>query len=331
VDVLSNVLSTVRLTGAVFFDVQAFPPWVSTTPPSRTFRQHVMPNAEHVIAFHVLLTGSCWVELPDVMPAIRLNAGNLVVIPMGDEHILSSARGMRGETPLDTFKRPRDRPLPVPFVLNQGGGPDCSHFVCGYFGCDTRPFNPLLDALPRILDASLSTASQDWLATLVRAAVDESHLGTAGTETMLAKIAELMFVEVIRKYIDRLPDHARGWCSGIRDPQIGAALNLIHDRPAHPWTVEALAREIGASRSVFAERFVSLVGVSPIHYLSRWRLQVAANLLTQGMTLGRAAAQVGYESEAAFNRAFKKYVGLPPGAWRKRRQDEGSIPRGSTV
>ena len=138
---------------------------------------------------------------------------------------------------------------------------------------------------------------------------------------MLAKLAELMFVEVIRKYIDALPEDARGWCSSIRDPQIGAALQLIHNRPSHSWTVEELAREVGVSRSMFAERFVSYVGVSPIHYLSRWRLQVAANLLTQGMTLARAAAEVGYESEAAFNRAFKKYVGVPPGAWRKRRQN----------
>lgn len=329
-DVLSDVLSAVRLTGAVFFDVQAFSPWVSATPHAETFRRAVMPNAEHVIAFHVVLTGACWAELPGLMPSIPLNAGDLVVIPMGDEHVISSAPGMRGEMNLDTYRRPADRRLPVPFVLNQGGGSDSSHFVCGFFGCDVRPFNPLLDSLPRMLRAAVSTTSQDWMVSLVRAGVEESRQGTAGGETMLAKLAELMFVEVIRKYIEGLPEDARGWCSGIRDPQIGAALHLIHDRPAHSWTVETLAREVGVSRSVFAERFVSYVGVSPISYLSRWRLQVAANLLTQGMTLARAAAEVGYESEAAFNRAFKKYVGLPPGTWRERRQNGDMDVKSST-
>lgn len=137
---------------------------------------------------------------------------------------------------------------------------------------------------------------------------------------MLARLAELMFVEVLRKHISDLPDDARGWCSGIRDPQVGAALHLMHDRPANPWTVEALAREVGMSRSGFAERFASFVGVPPMHYLARWRLQAAASLLTgPRMSLAEVAAAVGYESEAAFNRAFKKHVGLPPGMWRKRR------------
>lgn len=217
----------------------------------------------------------------------------------------------------------------MPFVLNQGGGPDRCHFICGYFGCDARPFNPLLESLPRIFHAPVSAASQDWLLSLVRAAVAESQHGTAGGETMLAKLAELMFVEVIRKYIDRLPEDARGWLSGLRDRQIGAALHLIHGRAAHAWTVDALAREIGMSRSAFAERFVSFVGLPPMHYLARWRLQLAANLLTNnGVSLSAAAAEVGYESAAAFNRAFKKFVGVPPGAWRKARGD-GSRSVGS--
>jgi AraC-like DNA-binding protein len=216
--------------------------------------------------------------------------------------------------------------LPVPFVLNEGGGPDRSHFICGYFGCDARPFNPLLDALPRMFHASVSTASQGWLLSLVRAAVEESEHGTAGGETMLAKLAELMFVEVLRKYISDLPEDARGWCSAIRDPQVGAALHLIHDRAAQAWTVNTLAHEVGMSRSTFAERFTSFVGVPPMHYLARWRLQLAANLLTsRGISIALAAAEVGYESEAAFNRAFKKFVGLPPGTWRKRRADGAGV------
>jgi AraC-like DNA-binding protein len=153
---------------------------------------------------------------------------------------------------------------------------------------------------------------------LVRAAVEESERGTPGGETMLAKLAELMFVEVIRKHINSLPEDARGWCSGLRDPQVGAALRLIHSRPAQAWTVDTLARDVGMSRSAFAERFAAFVGAPPMHYLTRWRLQLAANLLANGgASVAWAAAAVGYESEAAFNRAFKKFVGVPPGAWRR--------------
>jgi AraC-like DNA-binding protein len=319
VDVLSDVLSAVRLAGAVFFDVEAFSPWVSQTPRAETFRHAVMPNVEHVIAFHVVMVGSCWAELPGVMPPIRLHSGDLVVMPMGDDHVLSSAPGMRGEADLSMYRRPTDRCQPVPFVINQGGGPERNHFICGYFGCDVRPFNPLLDALPRMFHASVSPTTQDWLLSLVRAAAVESARGTAGGGAMLARLAELMFVEVLRKYIGGLPEDARGWCSGIRDPQVGAALHLMHERPASPWTVDALAREVGMSRSGFAERFASFVGVPPVQYLARWRLQVAANLLTgRRMSIAEAAAEVGYESEAAFNRAFKRFVGLPPGTWRKR-------------
>ena len=336
-DVLSDVLTAVRLTGAVFFDTEAYAPWVSESPHAERFRRSVMPNAEHVIAFHVVLVGSCWAALPAEGRPTRLHAGDLVVVPMGDEHVLSSAPGMRGQPNLDTYRRPPGRSLPVPFVLNQGGGPDRSHFVCGYFVCDRRPFNPLLGALPRMFHASVSSASQEWLLSLVRAGAAESARAAAGGETMLAKVAELMFVEVIREYINALPEDARGWCSGLRDPQVGAALRLMHERPAHAWTVEALAREVGMSRSVFAERFASFVATPPMEYLARWRLQRAATLLsTRGMSIPETAVEVGYESEAAFNRAFKRYVGQPPGMWRKNRlasrvEPDDDIAEGNNV
>jgi AraC-like DNA-binding protein len=259
--------------------------------------------------------------MPDRVPGTLLTAGDLLVIPMGDQHVMSSAPGMRGEPNLNTYSRAAYRRLPAPFVLNQGGGPERSHFVCGYFGCTRRPFNPLLDALPRLFHASVSAFSREWMLSLVRAAAVESEDYSAGGSTMLAKIAELMFVEVVRKYIHSLPEDARGWFSALRDPQIGAAIRLIHDRPADPWTVEALARAVGMSRSTFAERFVELVDVPPMHYLSKWRLQLAASLLTRtGISIAAAAAEVGYQSETAFNRTFKKVMGVPPAAWRKRDQ-----------
>jgi AraC-like DNA-binding protein len=318
VDVLSDVLRAVRLTGAVFFDNEAHSPWVASSPSSAAIAA-VMPGAEHVISFHSLLSGECWAEIPDGSMPVHLSAGDIVMFPMGDPNVLSSSPGMRGKVDLSIYKRPTERALPVPYVLNHdASGHETCHFVCGYFGCDARPFNPLLDALPRMFVAQVSLASQDWLSNLIRVAAEESEHGSAGGETMLAKLAELIFVEVVRKHIDGLPPDARGWFSGLRDRQIGLALRLIHARPAEAWTIERLAREVGLSRSAFAERFTEYVQVSPMHYLARWRMQLAARMLEkQGVSVSQAAADVGYESEAAFNRSFKKYLGVPPGAWRR--------------
>jgi AraC-like DNA-binding protein len=235
--------------------------------------------------------------------------------------VLSSSPGLRGEADVAAYRRPPGRSLPMPHVLNESatGGEVC-RFVCGYFGCDVRPFNPLLDALPRLFHARVSSTSQNWLASLIHVGVDESEQRGGGREIMLAKLAELMFVEVVRKYIDGLPEDARGWFSALKDRHIGTALRLIHGRPAEAWTLEGLARKCCLSRSAFAERFAHYVGVSPMQYLGRWRLQLAARLLERGdLRIAEAAAEAGYESEAAFNRAFKKFAGTPPGRWRRGR------------
>jgi AraC-like DNA-binding protein len=318
-DVLSDVLRAVRLTGAIFFDVEARIPWVAQTPAARNFARTVMPGSEHVIVFHVLTKGSCWAELIDgSVPPVRLREGDLIVLPIGDEHAFCSVPGMRAIPDLSRYRRPVNGRLPFPVLVNEGGGPETCHFVCGYFGCDARPFNPVLEALPRMVHAPISAETQSWLTSLVRVAVQETEQGSAGGETMLAKLAELMFVEVIRKYIDGLPNDSRGWLSGLRDRHVGAALRVIHARPSETWTLDSLARDVGLSRSAFAERFVDFVGLPPMQYLARWRLQLAAHLLEgKGTSIAAAAAEVGYESEAAFNRAFKKFVGIPPGAWRR--------------
>lgn len=321
-DVLSDVLRAVRLTGAIFFDVEARAPWVAQTPAVWQFGREVMPGSEHVIVFHVLTRGSCWAAMVDgSVPPIELRAGDLIVLPNGDEHVFSSVPGMRAQPDLTRYRRPIRERLPFPILVNEGSGErELCHFVCGYLGCDSRPFNPLLDALPRMFHAPISAATRTWLTQLVRVAIAETEHSSAGGETMLAKLAELMFVEVIRKYIDGLPQDTLGWLAGLRDPHIGAALRLIHAMPSSPWTLESLAREVGLSRSAFANRFGQFVGAPPMHYLARWRLQVAAQLFEgKGISIAAAAAQVGYESEAAFNRAFKKVVGVPPGAWRRSR------------
>ncbi len=288
-----------------------------------------MPGAEWVISFHVLLTGSCFAEIIGAdLPPVRLEPGDVVVFPMGDANVLTSSPGLRNTPDLANYHRPLDRQLPFVPNRSQRGGTDETRFVCGYLGCDARPFNPLLGALPRLLHSQGGPDQGGWLGQVIRLAVAESDGNRAGGETVLAKASELMFVEVVRRYIDALPEDSRGWLAGLRDPHVGTALMLIHGRPAEDWTLERLAREAGLSRSAFAARFSTTIGTSPMNYLGRWRMQLAAGRLeTPGVTIAQAGADVGYESEAAFNRAFKKYVGVPPGIWRRRlRTTEAASP-----
>lgn len=319
-DVLSDVLKTVRLTGAVFFDVDFTAPWVAETPPGAAIASNVMPEAEHIIMFHAITSGEGWAELLDnSTPPFRLAAGDIIVLPMSDAHVLCSTPGMRATPDLAMYRRPTDRHLPIYIEKGDGGG-EQTHFVCGYLGCDARPFNPVLQGLPRLLHARGSDGVGS-ITELFRLAINETATRRSGSETVLSKVAELMFVDVVRRYIDTLPTAAASWLSGLRDPHVGAALTLMHGRPAEPWTLERLAREVGVSRSVLADRFTHFVREPPMQYLTRWRMQLATRLLErQGMGLARIAAEVGYDSEAAFNRAFKKCVGVPPGAWRRGHQ-----------
>jgi AraC-like DNA-binding protein len=328
-DVLSDVLRGVRLTGAVFFDVEASAPWVAATPKGAAIAGNVMPEAEHVITFHAVIEGGCWVELEDgSAPAFRAGVGDIVMAPMADPHVLCSKPGMRAAPNMSMYYRPTDRQLP--FVIDQlGGGGERTRFACGYLGCDLRPFNPVLQALPRIVHARAAEGPGS-MAQLVRMAIDESSARRSGGETVLSKVAELMFVEVVRRHIASLPKDASGWLSGLRDPHIGAALALMHGRPAEAWTIERLAHEVGMSRSVFADRFAHFVQDSPMHYLTRWRMQLATRLLERpNVGVAQVAAEVGYESEAAFNRAFKKCVGAPPGAWRRAKQASAPVAAAS--
>jgi AraC-like DNA-binding protein len=320
-DVLSEVLRAVRLTGAVFFDVEAAGPFAAESPSTESIAGRVMAGAGHVIGFHAITQGSCWMELVGASETpIQMSAGEIVVFPNGDRNVLVSAPGMSGTLDRSLYYRPADRLLPFPVRLNPEAGAATCRFVCGYLGCDSRPFNPLLQALPRVVHSPLSAASQDWLTRLLDVAIKESVLRGAGSEAMLARLAELMFVEVIRNHIASLPDDATGWFAGLRNPQIGAALNLIHGRPTEAWTLEDLALHVGMSRSTFAERFARYVHIPPMQYLARWRLQLAARLMEeQGLGIAEAAAEVGYQSEAAFNRAFKRCVGVTPGAFRRDR------------
>jgi AraC-like DNA-binding protein len=220
---------------------------------------------------------------------------------------------------LDVYRRPQDANA-LPFTLRTGGdGPSDVHLICGFFSCDARPFNPLLDSLPRFIrfGRDASQASQGLLEQFIRFATAEMGNKRAGSQSVLNRLSELLFVEVIRLHMDQLANNNTGWLAGLRDPLVGRALALLHAQPAYSWTTEELASQAGASRSALADRFAHLVACPPIQYLTQWRMQLAARRLSdRNVSVSAVAYEVGYQSEAAFGRAFKKLVGQSPGQWR---------------
>lgn len=319
-DVLSDVLRAVRLTGAIFFDIDAGAPFVGESPPTEAIAAKVMPEAQHIISFHAVVSGSCWASLgDDSVPPVRLHAGDVVVFPKGSSNVMSSTPGQRGQPNMAMYYRPTDTHLPFK-VIHGGEGDERTRFICGYLGCDARPFNPLLSSLPAILCARRPVDGSAWMTDLFQHAVTEGNSGRTGAETILAKLSELMFVEVIRSHIETLPEGSEGWLAGLRDRYVGEALRMIHSQPSADWSLDKLARSAGCSRSSLANRFSQLVGTSPMQYLTAWRMQLAVRKLeSPGVSISQAGAELGYESEAAFHRAFKRFVGVPPGTWRKGR------------
>jgi len=315
-DVLSDVLRAVRLTGAVYFDFNLTAPWVAEAPPSHEIAGIVMPGAERVIEYHLVVAGAAWGHAIGATP-IRLREGDLLVLPQGDAHVLSSAPGMRAAPDLAIYAR-TSTPLPLVYELG-AGGTDRTRIICGFLGCDERPFNPLLTALPSVihLSAGDAEAATKPLGTLLDFAVRESGRGNPGTQNVLARLSELIFVEAIRQHLRTLPQEQLGWLAGLRDPIVGRALEALHAAPRDPWTVESLGRTVGVSRSVLAARFTEMVGHPPMHYLTLWRMQLAARLLRDGHHVVAIAAATGYESESAFSRTFKKLMGVPPATWRR--------------
>ncbi|HTE43052.1 MAG TPA: AraC family transcriptional regulator [Steroidobacteraceae bacterium] len=317
-DALSDVLQAVRLTGTIFFDVQATAPWVAQTPPGPSVVDAIFPGSKHLISYHVLTHGSCWMEMENREPLL-LSAGDIIVFPHGNPHSMSSVPGMRSTANMKLYRRAKGVTLPATIMIGDSeGGPADAKFICGFLGCDARPFNPLLDALPRVIHMSeRDVASIGFYA---RLAVEESNQSRIGGQGMLGRISELMFVDVVRRYLETLPVGHTTWLAGLRDPIVGKAISALHTKPARNWTLESLAREVALSRSALAERFTEFVGTPPMQYLTNWRMQLAATRLQAGSeSIATVANHVGYESEAAFSRVFKKIVGVPPSEWRKRR------------
>ena len=328
-DPLSDVLRSVRLRGAIFYYVSCRDEWAAESPAAREIADVVMPGAEHVLGYHLIVKGDSWAATAGV-PPVRLGSGDIVMFPRGDAHMLSSAPGIRaqhddGQWVVATRNDPK--PIPVAYYgasVQPGAAMPPAEartvIVCGFIGCDLRPFNPLIDALPRLMHLPAGGVGA-WVAPVLHQAVSESRQSRAGSAAVLERVSEMVFVDAARRYLESLPAEASGWLAALRDRHVGRAIGLLHEQPAEPWTIDELGRQVGLSRSALHERFVRLVGQPPMQYLTNWRIQRSACLLREGnATVATIAQDIGYDSEAAFARAFKRLVGQPPAAWRRARR-----------
>jgi AraC-like DNA-binding protein len=325
-DTLSDLLRSVRLRGAVFYYVSFRGKWSAGALESNKIATAVMPGCEHVMEYHMLAKGDGWAAVSGLAP-VRLSAGDIVMFPQGDQHVISSAPGLEpnGFSVEDVVAQSRlPKPLSLSFhhgALDAGAPKPVKDadavLVCGFLGCDLRPFNPLVAALPRILHLPASRAG-GWAARVIDQAVAESSDKRPGGDAVLERLSEMMFVDAARRYLEDLPADATGWLAGLRDRFVGKALALMHERADHDWTIDELSLEVGLSRSALHERFVQYVGQAPIQYLASWRIQLGARMLRESnRNVATIALDVGYDSEAAFSRAFKRMVGQPPATWRK--------------
>jgi len=310
-DPLSDVFGTLRMRDAALFKVSAQAPWAVEQGSAKTVLPLIMPAASQLISYHIVVQGSCYARLASG-GVIRLDPGQVIVFTRGDPHVLSS------EPDPVAANRASSSPQ-APLAARFGTGPVTAELICGFLGRDALSLNPLLDNLPPILIGHCAEGSGlPALRDLIGRAVGEATNERAGGQTVLGRLAELMFIEVVRQHFEQLPTEGQAWLAGLRDMFVGRALSLMHGNPGRPWSINGLAREIGLSRSEFAERFSSFVGVPPMQYLTRWRMQTAAGLLRERHNIALVANEVGYSSEASFSRAFKKVVGLSPAHWRQR-------------
>ncbi|UVH55345.1 AraC family transcriptional regulator [Variovorax paradoxus] len=312
-DVLSDVLRTIRLEGALFLNGDMRAPWCFNVPKSSDMAQVLKPGAPRLAICHLVLQGQCWAQLQGAEP-IRVNAGEVIAVPHGDPHVLGSHL-RHAAVDVEHVVRPQ---VPAVQRIRYGGDGDRTVLVCSWLTYEGDAPNPVMSNLPGLFITALrSRPAGPWIEQSVNFVLGDAAARAPGSELLVAKVAELLFAEVVRGYIESMPANNPGWLAGLRDPHVGRCLALMHGEPARAWTVEALAQESHISRSVLADRFTELVGAPPMHYLAHWRMILAAGMLRRDQAnLARIAEGVGYESEAAFNRAFKREYGVSPGVWR---------------
>jgi AraC-like DNA-binding protein len=313
-DVLSDALRVIRLRGAFFLNAEFGEPWCVVAPAGADLARRHAAAGERVAVSHLIIEGGCWINA-EGGEMISLEPGDVVVLPHGDAHHIGSGRNRAPMGQGDAVHLE----LPALRRARYGGDGPGTSVICGWFSYEGHLANAVIAAWPRGVRTNVRRRpAGQWLENAARHAVAEAAAERAGSEALANTVAELLFLEALRGYIDSMPGQPAGWLAGLRDPLVARSLALMHGRPSHPWTIASLAREVNSSRTVLAERFATMVGLPPMQYLTRWRVVLAAHLLRGGeANLGRIAESVGYESEAAFSRAFKRQFGAPPGAWRR--------------
>lgn len=314
-DVLSEVLKAVKLDGSLFYNAEFSAPWCAHEPDTQTMASYLSVGSKHVIIFHLITEGHAYARMEGIDRPVPLTAGDIVVFPRGDAHIMGNGAPVAPMDSAGELKRVLSEGLTV---SRGGGGGALTKIICGYMTCEPHLSHVFLSGLPPMVKINIrNDESGQWLEQSIRHSVNHADAGRPGVQAVLAKLSEVLFIETLRRYINILPPEHTGWLAGVRDQEVGKALALLHRQPAHPWTIAALATEVGTSRSVLAERFRRYLSETPIAYLTRWRLQLGAQLLTStNNSVAAIAAEVGYESEPAFNRAFKREFGRPPARFR---------------
>ncbi len=319
-DALSEMLSAVRMTGAIFMTAEFTAPWGFSTPPAEQVARILAPGTERLVSYHLVTEGHAFVQIPGE-PELRVDAGEIVVIPHGQAHTFGNGKSDALSDGAETLRQHVAGQL---HDLRGGAGGVATKFICGFFGCERHAERLFLAGLPATIKINIrDDVTGAWLESTIRYLVSQSQQGLPGRNILLSKMAEAIFIQTLRRYVETLSAEHTGWLAAARDPIAGSSLAHLHRRPSHPWTMDLLATEVGTSRSVLAERFTRYLGEPPLTYLARWRMQLAARKLQMSKdTVLQVALDVGYESEAAFNRAFKREFGSPPARYRKELMQE---------
>jgi AraC-like DNA-binding protein len=316
IDMLSDLLRMVRLSGSVFFKSEYGAPFAISAG-SGAIVERVLggKRPRNLAAFHLIAEGGCWIDCPD-SGRIELKQGDIVMLPFGDEHVMG-----QGEAPIvpATELVAAHSREGVVTAMRHGGAGETTTIVCGFVQSGDVFSSPIFRGLPRIMvERTADEPVTSLLASTVRQLLAEVEALQPGSREMLGRMMEVLFFEMLRRFVGRLPAGSIGWLGAVADPIVSRVLQRIHNEPMRDWTVEQLAAEVGSSRSVLAERFKAILGKPPIQYLAEWRVQLAGNLLSDGTrSIAEVACEVGYESEAAFSRAFKRHRGTSPGLWRQ--------------